>query len=103
MKRLTYFCKYALLSFVLQGIIWFTLGRSDAFVEKFIYLYYPTIRIVERFGNFSGESRLIEPIWIGVPLGAILYSIILASLLTFVHHSKANSQASVRRGDHRIE
>ena len=91
MKRVTYFCKYAGLALVIQGIIWFTLGRWDAFVEKSIYVYYPTIWIVERCGNFSGESRLIEPILIGVPLGVVLYSMIAASIVTLAHKSRENS------------
>lgn len=91
MKGVRYFCFYAGLSLVIQGVILFTLGRWDAFLDKFIFLYYPTMWIVERCGNFTGESNLIEPILIGVPLGVFLYSIILASILTFTRKVKRNS------------
>ena len=90
MKGTKYFCIYAGLSLVIQGVILFTLGRWDAFLDKYLFLYYPTIWIVERLGNFSGESNLIEPILIGVPLGVFLYSIILAAILTSIRKAKAN-------------
>jgi hypothetical protein len=89
MKSIGRFCKYAGLSAVIQFLIWFTPGRwAGAFLEKLIYLYYPTIWIVERCRNLTGESKLTEPILIGVPLGIIAYSIILASILIYIQKSR---------------
>lgn len=91
MKGVRYFFWYAGLSLVIQGVILFTLGRWDAFLDKYLFLYYPTMWIVERCGNFTGESNLIEPILIGVPLGVFVYSIILALIFTFIRKAKRNS------------
>ena len=91
MKGVRYFFTYAGLALAFQGVILFTLGRSDAFLEKFLFLYYPTIWIVERCGNFTGESNLIQPILIGVSFGGFLYSVLLASILTFIRKLKRNS------------
>jgi hypothetical protein len=89
MESLRRFCKYAGLSAIIQFLIWFAPGLwSGAFLEKLIYLYYPTIWIVEKCGNLTGESKLIEPILIGVPLGIIVYSIILASILIYIQKSR---------------
>ena len=90
MKGIKYFLIYAGFSLVIQGTILLTLGRSDAFLDKYLLLYYPIIWMVERFGNFSGESRLIDPILIGVTLGVVLYTIILASILTSLRKEKRN-------------
>lgn len=85
------FTLYACLLMVVQGIVWATLGRWDPSVDTFIFLYYPTIAIVERFGNYTGEANIIEPIMLGVPLGIVCYSVILAVGLTFIKNSKAKS------------
>ncbi len=81
MKRIIYFFVYAGLSVAVQVLVLFTLGRWEAFLDKYLFLYYPTIWVVEHYGSFTGESNLIEPILIGVPLGVFLYSIVLASIL----------------------
>ena len=92
MKSVRYFCFYTGLALAIQVLVLFALGRWwDAFLDKYLLLYYPTMWMVERCGNFSGESRLIEPILIGVPLGVLLYSIILASILTFTRKAKRNT------------
>lgn len=91
MKRVRYFFVDAGLSLAIQVVVLFTLGRWDAFLDKFIFLYYPTIWIVEHYGHFTGESNLIEPFLMGVPLGVLLYSIILASILTFTRKAKRNT------------
>ena len=62
----------------------------DFLFETAVFLYYPTVWIVERFGDFTGNSNIIEPIWYGVPLGIFCYSIALASILTFARRAKLN-------------
>ena len=95
MKRVVYFFVYGGLSVAIQLFVLFTLGRWEAFLDKYLFLYYPTIWVVQHYGSFTGESNLIEPILIGVPLGVFLYSIILASILTFTQ--KARTTVSARR------
>ena len=85
------FTMYACLFMAVQGIVWATLGRWDPSFDSFVFLYYPTIAIVERFGHYTGEAKIIEPIMIGVPLGIVLYSVMLALALTFIKNSKAKS------------
>lgn len=89
MKNIRYFCLYAGVSLVIQTVVLLAMGRWwGALLDKFVFVYYPTIWIVEHFGHFTGESNLIEPILIGIPLGVLLYSIILASMFTFIRKSK---------------
>ena len=85
------FTMYACLFMVVQGILWATLNSWDPAIVTCVFLYYPTIWIVERFGNYTGEANIIEPIRIGVPLGIVLYSVMLALALTFIKNSKAKS------------
>ena len=82
-KRGLRFVIYAGLCCAIQIVILIVLWRWDALLDKYVFFYYPTIRAIELLGGFSGESNLIAPFWIGVPLGIFLYSIIFASLLTF--------------------
>jgi len=82
---------YACLFMVVQGIVWATLGRWDPSFDSFVFLYYPTIAIVERYGNYTGEANIIEPIRIGVPLGIVFYSVMLAVVFTFIKNFKAKS------------
>ena len=91
MTRVRYFFVYAGLSLAVQVVVLFTLGRWDAFLDKYLFLYYPTMWVVQRYGHYTGESNLIEPILIGVPLGISLYSIIVALILTFSRKAKRNS------------
>jgi hypothetical protein len=88
------FSTYACLFMVVQGVAWVTLGRWDSAVVAFLFLYYPTIAVVERFGNYSGGANMIYPIQIGVPLGIVFYSIILATILTFVQRAILSTQSS---------
>jgi hypothetical protein len=90
MKSVRYFFLCAGLSLAIQVVVFSTLGRWNAFLDKCLLLYYPTIWLVERCGNFAGESNLIEPILIGVPLGVFLYSIAIALTLTFSREMKRN-------------
>jgi hypothetical protein len=83
------FFKYAALSIALQGTLWLGFAgvsvllspKLDSYLEKFIYLYHPTIVIVARYGDFKGETNITRPILYGVPLGILLYSALLATIL----------------------
>ena len=91
MKRIGYFLVYAGLALAVQVVVLFTVGRWDAFLDRYLFLYYPTMWIVERYGHFSGESRLIEPILLGVLPGVFLYSLIFALILSFTRRIKQHS------------
>ena len=72
MKKAPRFVIYAGLCCAIQILILIVLWRWDALLDKYVFFYYPTIRAVEWFGGFSGESNLILGLWIGVPLGIFL-------------------------------
>ena len=65
---------------VLGGAIDSAFGSGDAVLWQLLILYLPFIRLIERWGAYHGNSALIEPLWKGVPLGILVYSV-LASVL----------------------
>jgi hypothetical protein len=77
--------RYAIASIIIQGVFWVVFGvlgilsapspMMDFLLEKLAYLYYPTIVIVARLGDFKGDANIIRPILLGVPLGIFVYSI----------------------------
>jgi hypothetical protein len=80
---LKYFCLAVAIQMsllILCGVVASALGLLDAVLGQFLILYLPFIRLVERWGNYHGESAMIEPLWFGVPLGILIYSI-LAGIL----------------------
>ena len=92
MNTIKTFCKYVGLLMVFQAVIWLAVSgmppavRSPApdFLFEIVgFLYYPTVWIVQKFGRFTGDSNLVEPIWYGVPLGIFFYSVALAAILTY--------------------
>lgn len=66
--------------FVLGGAVGSILGLVDPILGHLLILYLPFIWLIERGGAYHGDSALIEPIWKGVPLGILVYSV-LASVL----------------------
>lgn len=50
--------------------------RLDFLVVALFYAYTPTTFVIWKVGNFAGESALIEPIVLGIPVGILLYSVI---------------------------
>ena len=87
-----HFVKCVVLSMGVQGALWILLllvsfllsPRLDSFVEGFVYLYYPTIVLVERLAGFKGDANPIRPILLGVPLGMVVYSVIAGAILSHV-------------------
>ena len=78
------FFKYATIAFGVQIVLLVVLGvvgnvMSPAVAvlfELFLWIYTPLMLLIARFGNFRGESSMIEPVWMGIVAGVILYSII---------------------------
>ena len=85
------FFRYAGFCVAVQGLLWTLLlivsfyltPALDSLVEKFLYIYYPTIALVERVGGFKGEANIIRPILIGVPLGIIVYGVIFGLICNY--------------------
>ncbi len=53
-----------------------------------LYAYLPTILLVEHTGNFVGCANMIEPLFYGVPLGVLVYSV--AASLTVIGIKRMN-------------
>jgi len=49
-----------------------------------IYLYFPTIWLIGALGNFRGELAMLNPIIYGVPLGILIYGIIVGAIFSFL-------------------
>ena len=74
-----YFCLAAAIQMsllILSGIVASALGLLDAVLGHLLILYLPFIRLIERWGDYHGESAMIGPLWFGVPLGILVYSIL---------------------------
>ena len=93
MRLLKRFFLYVVLALATQVLLLLSLGSWNGFLDKYLFLYYPVIWLVEQSGNRTGESKLIDPILIGVPLGVFLYSLIIAFLLV-LRHSGSEGQAN---------
>jgi hypothetical protein len=50
--------------------------RLDFLLVALFYAYTPTTFVIWKVGNFAGESALVEPIVLGIPIGIFLYSVI---------------------------
>jgi hypothetical protein len=76
------FVKYVGIALAVQIVLLVSLGlignlispAIDFLFELFLGIYEPFIVLVAKFGNFRGESAMIEPVWMGITLGVLLYS-----------------------------
>ena len=50
--------------------------------------YYPMIFLITKVGGFTGESTMMLPVALGVPLGILLYGILLSLLINFLKSLK---------------
>ena len=79
------FLKYATLAFGIQAVLLLFLGlvgnlispAVDSIFELFLRVYEPMIVLIAKVGTFRGESAIIEPVWMGIALGALFYSVLL--------------------------
>jgi hypothetical protein len=78
----------ALLWTIVAGLgIWFS-PRLDPLFEVFVFAYLPTIKVVERTGNYVGDANIIYPIFFGVPLGILIYGIVGAAAMCLIKTQK---------------
>lgn len=69
------FIKYsgiAIASQVGLTVIFLSAGRQSALLFA-IYLYYPMIFTITKIGGFTGESTMMIPVFLGIPLGILVY------------------------------
>jgi len=62
-------------------------GRDFMFVPL-VFLYAPTITLVLALGDFTGESRMILPMFYGIPLGVLVYGIAIGRILSYLKSRK---------------
>lgn len=85
---------YSVLAIAIQAALiclaivlsWALPSESPAVV--ILYAYLPTILLVEHTGNFVGCANMIEPLFYGVPLGVVVYSV--AASLTVIGIKRMN-------------
>lgn len=78
----------ALLWTIVAGLsIWLS-PRLDPFFEVIVFVYLPTIRLVELRGPYVGDANIIYPIFYGVLLGIPLYGIIAAAAVCLLKRRK---------------
>ncbi len=53
-----------------------------------VFLYAPTIMLVLALGNFTGESRMILPMFYGIPLGVLVYGFAIGRILSYLKSRK---------------
>lgn len=78
------FFKYATIAIGIQTLLLLFLGlvgnlispAVDALFEVFLRVYEPMIILIAKVGRFRGESAIIEPVWMGMALGVLSYSIL---------------------------
>ena len=78
------FLKYSTIALGIQAVLLLLLGivgnliapAVDSLFELFLRIYEPMIILIGRVGGFRGESAMIEPVWMGIALGVLFYSII---------------------------
>ncbi len=79
------FIKYAGIALAFQVVLLVSLGllgnlispAIDFLFELFLRIYEPFIVLVAKLGKFRGESAMIEPVWMGITIGVLLYSFFL--------------------------
>lgn len=85
---------YSVLAIAIQGaliclaiLLSWTL-HIEAPAVVILYAYLPTVLLVEHSGNFVGCANMIEPLFYGVPLGVLVYSV--AASLTVIGIKRMN-------------
>ena len=70
---LTLFIQVAIL--ILEIVVASASG-SDLLIVAVLYVYWPTILLVQKTGNFVGCANMIDPFLIGVPVGILIYCLV---------------------------
>jgi hypothetical protein len=78
----------ALLWIIVGGLsIWFS-PLLDPIFGVFVFAYFPTIKVVARAGSYVGGSNIIYPIFLGVPLGILIYGLVGAAAVCLIKRPK---------------
>jgi hypothetical protein len=84
MKRLVAYFGLTLLIqgaiLILEIVVGSTSG-TELLVVAVLYVYWPTILLVQKTGNFVGCANMIDPFLVGVPLGIVIYSLIVSLII----------------------
>jgi hypothetical protein len=80
--------KYAGVAFAVQVVLLTGLGLLgnlvsplvDVVFERFLWIYEPIIVLLAKYGHFKAESAIIEPVWMGVSIGVLTYSVVFGFL-----------------------
>lgn len=75
MHRLVKYCAIAVGVQVVLTALLALVGRSFGLLLV-IDFYYPVIFCIIKAGGFTGESTMMFPVLIGIPLGIIIYGLI---------------------------
>ena len=78
----------ALLWIIAAGLSTGFSPRLDPIFGVFVFAYLPTIKVVERMGNYVGDANIIYPIFFGVPLGILIYGIVGAAAVCLIKRPK---------------
>jgi|RhiMethySRZTD1v2_1073278.scaffolds.fasta_scaffold47751_2 hypothetical protein len=76
MHRLVKYCAIAIGVQVVLTALLALVGRSFGLLLV-IDFYYPVIFCIIKAGGFTGESTMMFPVFIGIPLGIIIYALII--------------------------
>ena len=79
-----------------QALFWIGLGGLavsfspwlDHIAEVFVFVYFPTIKMVELRGHYVGGSNIIKPIFYGILLGIPIYGIVVAAAVCLIKSRK---------------
>lgn len=90
------FIRLAGLLIVGQVLFWIILGTFtvsfspwlDHIAEVFVFVYFPTIKMVELRGHYVGGSNIIKPIFYGILLGIPIYGIVVAAAVCLIKSRK---------------
>ena len=52
--------------------------------DRFVTIYEPFMILISRSGNYRGESTMIVSVMLGVPLGILSFSLLLAALALLI-------------------
>ena len=84
------FIKYSFIAIGIQVVATAALiliGRGSTLLIV-IDFYYPTILLVTKLGGLRGESTMMLPVFLGVPLGILLYGVVFGLMLNFLKNIK---------------
>ena len=90
------FIRLASLLIAVQALLWTIVGGLsigltpllDRIFEVFVFVYLPTIKVVELRGNYVGGSNIIYPIFYGILLGIPVYGIVAAAAVCLIQRRK---------------